>query len=349
MRQKKSTKRSHNTKKIALIASTIVVVVIAVAAWFISPLFLEKASADAIIRIPHNADKEMLHDSITKYLGNKYSSHVMRSLALAGYHPEERHGAFQITHGTSPLRAARRLAKGAQTPLTLTINGFRSVNTLAQRIAARLDFSADSLLNLLADPATLSPYNLTPEQAIALFIDDSYEVYWSATPEDIVKKIGDNYNRVWNNERREKASRLGLSPLQVATVCSIVDEETNKLDEKGRVGRLYINRLNIGMPLQADPTIRFALNDFTIRRVKGDHLKVESPFNTYRNKGLPPAPIRTSNVATIDEVLNSSPSDDLYMCASEDFSGHHNFAHTYSEHQANARRYQNELNRRGIK
>ena len=132
-------------------------------------------------------------------------------------------------------------------------------------------------------------------------------------------------------------------------ICSIVDEESNAKSEKGTIGRLYINRLKKGMKLQADPTVRFALNDFTIRRVTRNHLTVDSPYNTYQVEGLPPGPIRTTSVETIDAVLNSQPNDYLYMCAKEDFSGTHNFAADYATHQENARRYQNALNERGIK
>ena len=132
-------------------------------------------------------------------------------------------------------------------------------------------------------------------------------------------------------------------------VASIVDEETNKADEKGKIGRLYINRLNKGMKLQADPTVKFALGDFSLRRIRKNHLSVNSPYNTYRNTGLPPGPIRTTSVATIDRILDSEPSDHIYMCAKEDFSGYHNFAASYSEHMANARKYQQALNKRGIK
>lgn len=334
------------------IVVTIIVAVAAIMAAgliFTIPLVMSKAPAKAIIRIPVNASASDVHDSITLYLGKKYADRVNRIAALRGTDFSKRHGAYLIEEGLSPLRAERRLSQGAQQPLTITVNGFRTLPVMAQRIARRLDFTPDSLLELLSHKETLDPYHLTPEQAMALFVDDSYELYWSASPEQLISKIGANYDKVWNKERRDKAAALDLTPAQVMIICSIVDEESNKLDEKGKIGRLYINRLNIGMPLQADPTIRFALNDFSIRRVKGEHLKVNSPYNTYFNRGLPPGPIRTTSVATIDAVLNSSPSDHLYMCAKEDFSGYHNFASTYPEHLANARRYQKALDERGIK
>ncbi|MDE6007603.1 MAG: endolytic transglycosylase MltG, partial [Muribaculaceae bacterium] len=213
----------------------------------------------------------------------------------------------------------------------------------------RLDFSAEEFMETVADESLMEEYGLDPEQALSLFIDDSYQVYWSGTPRDLIKKVGAHYKEVWNEERRKKAEDLGLTPADVMTICSIVDEETNKIDEKGTVGRLYINRLQSGMKLQADPTVRYAVGDFTIKRVTGTHLKTESPFNTYLHAGVPPGPIRTTSVATIDAVLNSEPHDYIYMCAKEDFSGYHNFAATYSEHLDNARRYQKALDELGIK
>lgn len=310
---------------------------------------MKGAPEEAVIRIPANATRENVRDSLVKYFGPGYTREVMKMATLRRSDFSERHGAYLITKGLSPLRAERRLSQGAQHPLTLTINGFRTLPTLAERVSRRFDFTPDSLLDALSDPTLLRPYGLTPEQAISLFIDDSYELYWSASPADIINKVGENYKRVWNPERVSKASGLGLTPAEIMTLCSIVDEESNKLDDKDKIGRLYINRIKKGMPLQADPTVRFALNDFTIRRVKGAHLKVESPYNTYRRTGLPPGPIRTTSVATIDAVLNSLPSDHLYMCAKEDFSGYHSFASTYQEHLENARRYQRALDKRGIK
>lgn len=338
-----------NKKRKLIIIFSVLALAVAILLIFFLPLLFKQAKDDAIIRIPVNATSENVKDSISRYLGDDYASLVMRMAKINGTDFSNRHGAYLIPAGTSPIRAERKLSKGAQQPLTITINGFRSLTSLSDRVARRLDFTADSLLKTATGRELLNKYGLTPQQALALFIDDSYEVYWSASPETLVSKIGDNYNRVWNAERRRKASELGLSPAEVMTVCSIVDEESNKLDEKGKIGRLYINRVKKGMPLQADPTIRFALDDFTIRRVKGNHLKVDSPFNTYKNKGLPPGPIRTTSVATIDAVLDSQPSTHIYMCAKEDFSGYHNFASTYPEHQANARRYQKALDNRGIK
>ncbi|MDE6795822.1 MAG: endolytic transglycosylase MltG [Muribaculaceae bacterium] len=339
-------KKKHTALWITLVA---VFAIIAAGLIFTIPILTSKAPEQAVIKIPKDATSQNVADTLTKYLGKPFADKVMRVASLRNSDFSKRHGAYLIEEGLSPLRVERKLAHGTQYPLTLTINGFRTLPTLTERVARRFDFTSDSLKAALTDKETLSRYGLTPNQAIALFIDDSYELYWSASPNQVISKLGDNYDKVWNKERRAKAAALGLTPAQVMTLCSIVDEESNKLDDKGKIGRLYINRIKAGMPLQADPTIRYALNDFTIRRVKGSHLKVASPYNTYLNNGLPPGPIRTTSVATIDAVLNSEPSSHLYMCAKEDFSGYHNFASTYPEHLANARRYQKALDARGIK
>ena len=313
------------------------------------PYVMTHSSREALIRIPSNADKKMLTDSLTKYFGESFASRVMSISKFPGGKVSARYGSYLIPEGSNPLSVSRRLTHGAQTPVKVTINGFRSLQNLTDRVSAKLDFPADSLRALLNDENIMSNYGLTPEQALALFVDDTYEFYWTASPRDVITKIGKNYQTLWNEERVRKAALLGLTPADIMTVSSITDEETNASREKGTIGRLYINRLKKGMKLQSDPTVRFALNDFTIRRVKGEHLKVESPYNTYRHSGLPPGPIRTTGKKTVDLILDSPANDYLFMCAKEDFSGTHNFANNFEQHKENARKYQAALDKRGIK
>ncbi len=336
--------KKHISRNILIATGSVLAVAIILCIMVMSP----GAPREAVIRIPSGAALSNISDSLTTHLSPAYSRKVIILMKMMRVNPSARHGAYMITKGLSPLRAAHKLTKGAQKPVKITINGFRSLNLMAERIAAKLDFTPDSLLALLSKAETLKPYGLTSEQALSLFLDDTYEVYWSASPQDIIDKIGSNYKDVWNEHRQQLAAREGLTPAQIMTLASIVDEETNAQGEKGEIGRLYMNRLKKGMRLQADPTIRFALNDFTIKRVGGAHLMVESPYNTYKHNGLPPGPLRTTSVATIDAVLESKPSDALYMCAKEDFSGTHRFAATYSEHQENAHRYRKALSAKGI-
>lgn len=312
------------------------------------PTVSDRAEQTALVRVPAGATEQTLADTLTKYFGADYSAAAMRAVKGMNREVASRHGAYLIEEGTTPLMAARKIMRGMQSPVRLTINGFRKLDDLTGRIGRKMEFGPDSLASLLARPGTLDKYGLTPDQAIALFLDDTYEVYWSDTPQHVVDKIGSHYLDVWNDIRKAKAAEIGLTPAEIMTLCSIVDEETNKADEKGAVGRLYINRLKKGMRLQADPTVRYALGDFTIKRVAGPMLQLQSPYNTYVVKGLPPGPIRTTRVETIDAVLDSEPHNYLYMCAKSDFSGYHDFATTFDEHMANARRYQAELNRRNI-
>lgn len=316
--------------------------------WF-GPSFWLKAKEDAVIRIPENASVSNVTDSVEKYLGKSFADAVKRSMTVNGSDYSKRHGAYEITEGMAPFRAGRKLSKGAQKPVKITVNGFRTLDLLAKRISAKFDFTAEDFINAAEDSALLASYGLKQGQSLALFPDDTYEAYWSASPKDVVGVIAKQYSRIWEGERLRKAAELGLSPAEVVTISSIVDEESNKTDEKGIIGRLYINRLKRGMPLQADPTVRYAIGDFSIRRVLKKHLAYDSPYNTYINKGLPPGPIRTVGTATIDAVLDSRPSDYIFMCAKEDFSGHHNFATNLTDHNRNASKYQKALNERGIR
>lgn len=335
-------------KKGGIIVTGIIVILLVAAGILIGPLLLT-AKTSVLIKIPKNATKEIVHDQLTSCFGPMYASGIIRAANLLGTDFSKRYGAYMIEEGTAAWQAARTLLRGAQTPIRLTLIGARTPQELANQIASKLDFEAEEMLQAMSDTAILDRYGLTAEQAPALFFNDTYEVWWTSTPEELIGKMGANYNRVWNADRLAKAGALRLTPAEIAIIASIVDEETNAQSEKGKVGRLYINRLHKGMPLQADPTVRYAVGDFSLRRITGTHLKTESPYNTYTHKGLPPGPIRTVGTNTIDAVLDSQPSADLYMCAKEDFSGTHNFASNYADHQRNAARYQAALNSRGIR
>lgn len=312
------------------------------------PAFQNKSETEAIIKIPANATTLMVRDSVAKYFGDKYADKFYLISNLRGSDFSRRHGAYKIKEGVAPFYAERHLSKGGQEPMTVVVNGARGTDILSKRLSKNLDFTSDSLMNQLKDSTFLAQYGLKPDQALSLFLDDSYQVYWNVSPEDLAKKIGRNYKKVWNEQRLAKAKALGLTPAEVVTLASIVDEETNKKDEKPEVARLYLNRLKKGMKLQADPTVKFALGDFSLRRIRNEHLKFESPYNTYYVNGLPPGPIRTVTVADIDAVLNAPTHNYIYMCAKDDFSGYHNFARDYATHMQNARKYQMALNRRNI-
>ncbi len=313
------------------------------------PAVMVGAPDTATIRIPKNGSEMQLRDSLTKYFGDSYASKVMRLVNFKKADLSNRYGAYKIEEGTNALTAMRKLTSGGQTPVRITINGFRSFPILIDRISRRLDFPADSLQAVLQDSVFLSQFGVTPSNAMVLFLDDTYELYWTATPREAVEKIARSYKFFWDADNRTRAAMLGLLPAQAVTLASIVDEETNNVEEKPTIARLYINRLHKGMKLQADPTVRFALSDYSIRRIKKEHLQVNSPYNTYLHAGLPPGPIRTTSTATLYNILHSEPNDYLYMCAKEDFSGTHNFASTFAEHQQNAMRYRAALDARGIK
>lgn len=274
---------------------------------------------------------------------------VERLLSLLDFDAAEREGAYRVEPGMSAWQVALKLARGGQTPVRVTFNNVRTIDQLAGRIAEQLCFSKDDLLALLQNDSVCADLGFTQATLPALFLPDTYEFYWTVTPEEFLQKMKREYRRYWMGQREEQAQRWGLTPVEVATLASIVEEETNKFDEMGTVAGLYMNRLRKGMPLQADPTVKFACGDFSLRRILKAHLAIESPYNTYRVTGLPPGPIRIASKQALDAVLNHRPNDYIYMCAREDFSGYHNFAVTWSEHQRNAARYQRELNRRGIR
>jgi UPF0755 protein len=347
-RQARRPKRRPN--RIVFISFLVVLVtIILVGLALIIPMLNKGARHTVIIKIPVNATSKQVEDSVSKYLGSDYAHDLRQAMEITGAGAPIRYGAFRIEKGQSPMQGARTITHGGQVGIRVVIQNERDKKTLAKKFAAKLDMPVDSLMGVLNDSAFLEKCDTDPEHVMCLFLANTYEFFWTASPEEIVHKMRRNYDAFWTPERLARAEKLHLSPREVAILASIVDEETNMNNEKGIIGRLYINRLNKNMKLQADPTVRFALGDFNIKRITGEMTKTDSPFNTYRYEGLPPGPIRTTSAATMDAILSSRPNNYLYMCAKEDFSGYHNFAETYEEHLANAKRYQAALDKAGIR
>lgn len=258
-------------------------------------------------------------------------------------------GAYKLDPAMSSIDVYRILSRGIQSPVRVTFNNIRTQEQLASRIGKQLMMDSAQVMGVFQDTAFIRQLGFSKETVPAMFFPDSYEFYWTVTPPEFFKRMKKEYDRFWTNERQEKAAAMGFSPIEVAVIASIAEEETNDRAERGTVGRLYMNRVQINMPLQADPTVKFALGDFSLRRVLNKHLEVDSPYNTYKYAGLPPGPIRMATKQTIDSILESEPHRYLYMCAKEDFSGRHNFTQSFAEHQRNAARYRSALNKRNIK
>lgn len=265
------------------------------------------------------------------------------------YDKQMKTGRYAVKPEMSNWQLLNELRRGHQTAVRLTFNNIRFTDELAQRLGEQLMMTKDELLLLLNDSASCAAYGFTPETVKALFIPNTYEVYWNVTPSNLLKRMKKEYNSFWNDQRLAKAKAIGLTPLQVSILASIVEEETAASDEYPIVAGLYINRLKRGIPLQADPTVKYAVGDFTLQRILFEHLETDSPYNTYKYAGLPPAPLRIPTGKSMDSVLNHMQHNYLYMCAKEDFSGRHNFAVTLAEHNRNANRYRAELNRRNIR
>ena len=330
---------------------TLAIVVIAIAAVaaayaIVSPYINTKAPEPATIIV--TADGAPLAQ-LSQAEGAGFTSRVERILEWYKVDLSRRVGAYNIAAGESPLDVARKLRSYSQVGLKFTFHNLRTVEQLAEKASERFMMSKEELLNLLQDPAFCDSIGKTPETVAAIFFPDTYEFYYAVKPEKFVAFFARQYAKFWNEERTAKAQSMGLTPEDVSIIASIAEEETAKSDERGTVARLYINRLQCGMKLQADPTVKFAIGDFSLRRITRDHLNVESPYNTYLVKGLPPGPIRLPERATLEAVIDSQPHNYIYMCAREDFSGYHNFTASYSQHLANAARYHRALDQRGVK
>jgi UPF0755 protein len=257
-------------------------------------------------------------------------------------------GRYKITAGMSNIALVKLLKSGRQEPLNLVIKYARRKENLALTLSSQLELDSTELINLMNDSSTLNAAKMDSNNIINLFVPNTYNVYWNISGKKLVERMQKEYNSFWNSSRTTKCILMKMTPQEVTILASIVMSETNQPNEMPTVARTYMNRMKIGMPLQADPTVLFALNDTSIKRVLSIHTAFQSPYNTYLNIGLPPGPICLASPTAIDAVLNAPMNNYLYFCAKEDLSGYHNFANTFAQHQVNARKYQRELNRRGF-
>ena len=329
-----------------LIITCLTILVVIVAAIVATTLLFSTAQKSGKLYITRDTSQQTVLDSIESKCGSSFSTAIK---LLSNIRDINRKGYYEIEEGTTALDAWRMLSSGAQTPIKFTFNNIRTLDNFAENADKSLEMTKEEIMAEMLDPDVLKKYGFNKETLPAMLMPDTYFVYWTITPKQLLKKLNDAYNAFWNESNKNKAAKLSLNPIEVTTLASIVEEETAYGPEKGTVARLYLNRLHKGMKLQSDPTVKFAVGDESLKWILKQHLLTESPYNTYMVFGLPPGPIRMPMKSTINAVLNAPQNDYLYMCAKEDFSGSHNFTSNYATHMSNARRYQAALNARGIK
>jgi UPF0755 protein len=284
---------------------------------------------------------------IQEDLGNNNFVNDMVSFSflarLSGYDKAIKPGRFILRKNMSNLQALKVLSSAQQVPVRVTFSFVRLRDELVEKITKNVAMSPDEFNAAIDDFIKNNDQGFNKDNILCMFLPNTYEVYFNVLPEDLVRKFNGEYIKFWNEERMNKAKAVGLSPIQVSILASIVQAESVKEDEAPVIAGLYLNRLKKGIALQADPTLVYAVGDFTLKRVLNGHKEIDSPYNTYKYPGLPPGPINVPQLKSIDAVLNYQPNDYYYMCAKEDFSGYHNFAHNLEDHNKNARKYQKAL------
>lgn len=258
-------------------------------------------------------------------------------------------GRYILKEGMNNLEVVRLLRSGSQTPVMVTFNNMRDIFQLAGRIGDQLEADSLSIVNLLKDSIYISFLGFNERTIPSLFIPNTYEFYWTTNAESFISRMFQENNKFWNADRLKKMNELKMNKIEISTLASIIEKETNKDQEKPKMAGVYINRLRNGWRLQADPTLVFAAGDFAIRRVLDIHKTIESPYNTYKYPGLPPGPICIPSIASIDAVLNYENHRYYFFCAKDDLSGYHAFAETNAQHEMNAWRYRQALDRLNIR
>jgi UPF0755 protein len=301
-----------------------------------------------VIYIPTGSSYNQVLDSLKSNLTIKNLKVLKWIAEKKGYQDKIKPGRYVIDKSLSYNSLINILRSGRQSPVRITFNNVRTLNQIAGKIGRQLEADSAEIMDFLSDDSNYIRDGFKKENIIALFIPDTYEFYWNTNAEELYARMLKEYRLFWNDQRLSKANEKGLDPKEVSILASIIDDEVAKPEEKPRIAGVYLNRLTRGMPLQACPTIKFALNDFSITRVLKKYLTVDSPYNTYKHTGFPPGPIGCATIQGIDAVLNAEKHDYLYFAARSDFSGFHNYSRTLSEHNRYALLYQKELDKRKI-
>jgi UPF0755 protein len=315
---------------------------------FFSANTLVESDQPYLLKIPSNSVYKNVVDNLyeEKVINDAVSFGFVAK--ILGYQETVKPGLYTIEPKMSNLQLVRMLRSGQQTPVRVTFNTIRTKEDLAEKISVNLEVSKEQFLELLQDSDYIRKYGFEEETVMSLFIPNTYEFWWDTSAEELFERMHKEYQIFWTDARKQKAQDLGLSQQEVSTLASIVQAESQKSDERPKIAGVYLNRLRIGMPLQADPTLVFAAGDFSIKRLTAKQMAIDSPYNTYKYAGLPPGPINLPDINSLDAVLNFEKHSYLYFCAKEDFSGYHSFAVGYDEHLNNARRYQRALNAANI-
>ena len=339
-------------KKVILIILTILLIGAVFAYQYYNKIFQKNVTESTFIFIPSNADFNKVTELITPYLKDKSSFNWVAE--KKNYPNKIRAGKFKITKGMNNNDLIDHLRGGKPETVKVTFNNQDQIEDLAGRVAEQIEADSLSVLNAMKDASFLDKNGFQPNTAIAMYIPNSYEFYWNTSGVQFRDKMLKEFKKFWNKDRIAKAKKQNLTPIQVTTLASIVQKETALVEERPMVAGLYLNRLKDFWPLQADPTIIYAIKqkngqDTVIKRVLNKDLTIDSPYNTYTNFGLPPGPIGMPDISSINAVLNPNDHHYFYMCASIDKIGQHEFAKTLSQHNVNARKYQNWISKQGIK
>lgn len=337
-------------KKIIIIIASALLVVGASFAFSLYRLFTGPVSVcdDYRIYITPSDTQESVISAIHKADPDAATKALEYLLKRRNYDRHIHTGCYTVKSGAGPKQVADMLAGGAQTPVRLTINSTRTIGQMARAISGQIMIDSAAIAGRLTDPKFLDSLGYTPTNVYCMIIPNTYEVYWNISADALMSRLVKERNRYWNDDRKAKAKSIGLTEEQVIIMASIIEEETAKVDEFPIIAGVYMNRLKKKLPLQACPTVIFAMGGERPKRVLKKHLEYDSPYNTYKNPGLPPGPIRFVSTQAINAVLNYSRHNYLYFCAKDDFSGSHYFSSSLSQHNAYAARYQRALDKAGI-